>query len=295
VGEPAPDRKLFGGDEQRRLAAARELRVNPTREALDELNAALAREHVRWVRIALTEAIQACEAVDVPPAEDPPGPESEETADMHQAYADGRRDGLRQALHELTPLLGMARAAAEGELAQGSEVRAQLDRMRAVSGALRQLINASAVPERREFDLAALLMRFEQSPPVPCRDGVLGTRGQTPFFIKGDSDLLELAVQPLVTNALEAVMSVNESPPSGSVMVSWGAELESYWIAVIDSGPGPPAAADLFAVGATNKPGHFGFGLETTRTAMTSLAGSAAMEKNGRGGATVLLRWPTSS
>jgi signal transduction histidine kinase len=293
VENPSASSSAFDGDEHERLVAARELRLHPRKDALADLKAALARERVRWVQTALKEAVEQCEALGESSGGVIRAPrEPDETADSRQAYADGRRDGLRQALHEMSPLVGLARAAAEGELEAGSEVGRQLNRMRAVTGALRQLVTASEVPHFRDFDLADALTTLANSPAVPCPDGVVGTRGPSPFPLSGDQDLLELAVQPLLANAIEAVMSVEDPPANRSVMVAWGSDHDRYWIAVIDEGPGPPKGGDLFAAGASDKDGHFGFGLATVRTAITSLEGTVELEQNGRGGATAILRWP---
>jgi flagellar biosynthesis/type III secretory pathway protein FliH len=149
VTERVPDASaLANADEEERLRIARELRRHPRPEAATPLKAALAREHVRWVRVALQEAISECEGVANASrsTSERAADETEASEDIRQAYVDGHRDGLRQALHEIAPLLGLARLAAEADL---DEVRTQLDRMRAVTGALRQLVSASAVPERR--------------------------------------------------------------------------------------------------------------------------------------------------
>lgn len=287
---------LADADEEERLRIAREVRRHPRPEAVAPLKAALAREHVRWVRVALQEAIDECEgAASASAGERTAEDEAEASEDIRQAYADGRRDGLRQALHEIAPLLGLARAAAESDLDEKSRVRTQLERMRAVTGALRQLVSASAVPERRDFDLAELLTALRLSPPARCPDGVVGTRGDSPFVISGDRDLLELAVRPLLTNAIEAVLSVRPAPPARSVMLSYGTEQAAYYIAIIDAGPGLAAGAEPFAPGVSTKEGHFGLGLETARTAIESLGGSLALEGNRQGGATAILRWPRPS
>ncbi len=146
--ERLPDESaLANADEEERLRIARELRRHPRPEAVAPLKTALAREHVRWVRVALEEAIYECEgAANASRSERVVKDETEASEDNRQAYADGRRDGLRLALHEIAPLLGLARAAAESDLDEQSHVRAQLERMRAVAGALRQLVSASAVP-----------------------------------------------------------------------------------------------------------------------------------------------------
>lgn len=76
----------------------------------------------------------------------------------------GDATACAKALHEIAPLLGLARAAAESALDEDSQVRTQLERMRAVTGALRQLVSASSVPERRDFDLSELLAGLRLSP-----------------------------------------------------------------------------------------------------------------------------------
>jgi signal transduction histidine kinase len=296
AGRPPDEPPLADADEEERLRIARELRRHPRPEAVGPLKAALAREHVRWVRVALQEAIDECEAAtSASTGERTAEDDAEASEDIRQAYADGRRDGLRQALHEIAPLLGLARAAAESDLDEDSQVRTQLERMRAVTGALRQLVSASAVPERREFDLAELLTALRVSPPAACPDGVVGTRGDSPFVISGDRDLIELAVRPLLTNAIEAVMSVAPTPPARSVMLSYGSEHSAYYIAIIDAGPGLAAGAEPFALGVSTKEGHFGLGLETARTAIESLGGSLTLEGNRQGGATAILLWPRPS
>lgn len=297
MAERLPDESaLANADEEERLRIARELRRHPRQEAVAPLKAALAREHVRWVRVALQEAIDKCEGAAIASTAEPTADdEAEATEDTRQAYADGRRDGLRQALHEIAPLLGLARAAAESDLDEQSQVRTQLERMRAATGALRQLVSAAAVPERHDFDLAELLTTLRLSPPAPCPDGVVGTWGDSPFVISGDRDLLELAVRPLLTNAIEAVLSVAAAPPGRSVMLSYGTEHAAYYIAIIDAGPGLPAGGDPLAHAVSTKAGHFGLGLETAQTAIESLSGSLVLEGNRQGGATAILRWPRPS
>ena len=292
--EGVPDLSaLPDADEEVRLRAARWLRRHPDPAAVAPLKAAFAREHVRWVRVALCEAIEASECSAAARASDASASSETETRDdISQAYADGRRDGLRQALHEITASLGLARAAAESELMEDNPVRAQLDRMRAVVGALRQLVSASDVSERRDFDLARLLTDLCRSPPAACPDGVVGCRGGSPFVISGDQDLLELALRPPLTNAIEAVLSVAPVPPPRSVMMSYGVEDTAYFIAIIDRGPGLIGDPALLTTGVSTKEGHVGLGLKIARTAIESLGGSLGVANNHQGGATAILRWP---
>jgi signal transduction histidine kinase len=284
---------LQSADERERLLAARYLRRFPDPDALASLKAALARESVQWVRVALLEAVAESERSASATAADVSASDAAETTeDIAQALADGRREGLRQALHEIAAPLGLARAAAADDLDEEHPVRVQLERMRAVLGALRQLVNASDVSERRDFDLAQVLSDLCRSPPTPCPDGVVGWRGDSPFVIRGDPDLLELALRPPLTNAIEAVLSVTPAPPARSVMMSCGVEEAAYFVAIIDRGPGLVADRAAVATGVSTKPGHLGLGLRITRTAIESLGGDLDIRDNPQGGVTTVLRWP---
>lgn len=285
---------FIGAGDEERLAAARDLVRNPRPAALGPLTKALKRERVSWVRTALEEAIERCQALG-----ETPGLETEESSrpdeddlDRLQAYADGRREGMRQVLHELASPLGLAHAALAREPADIEGAMRQLGRMRHIAAALRSLIGASGVVQASEFDFAPHLSAFEVSPPVECPDGLVAAQGP-PFPVRGDRDLLELAVQPLVVNAIEAVLGIGGDPPARGVIVSWGPDRQGCYVAVIDEGPGPPARLEeLIALGASDKPGHIGFGLETARTAIASMDGKLTLERNRRGGATAILRWP---
>lgn len=279
------------GPEAERLRSARELRRHPDRQLLKALIEARARERVRWVRTALDEAIESCKnagsGVRVPLVSKSA---AEDDSDARQAYLDGRSDGLRQALHEISPLVGLARAAAE----EGEEeaIAHQLERLRAVCAGLRSFVSAAQGPDFREFDLSKIARHFAKQPPLECPADLIGARGTVPLIARGDPDLLQLALRPVVINAIEAVVSLGPPLPAHGIVISWGVEGHSSWVAVIDRGPGLESSGDLFAAGATTKHGHLGFGLTTTQTAMASLGGRAEISSNRDGGATVVLEWP---
>jgi len=296
VSESAKGTDPFvGAGDEERLAAARDLVRNPRPEALGPLTKALKRERVSWVRTALKEAIEHCEALGETlglELEESRRPD-EDDLDRLQAYADGRREGMRLVLHELASPLGLAHAALARDPADKEAAIRQLGRMRHIAAALRSLIGASGVAQASEFDFAPHLSAFELTPPVECPDGLVAAQGPRPFPVRGDRDLLELAVQPLVVNAIEAVLGIGGEPPARGVIVTWGPDRQGCYVAVIDEGPGPPARLEeLIALGASNKPGHIGFGLETARTAIASMDGELTLERNRRGGATAILRWP---
>jgi len=62
-----------------------------------------------------------------------------------------------------------------------ARLRTQLERMRAATGALRQLVSASSVPERRDFDLCELLTRAAGLEPA--------TSGVTGHTLRGVSEM----------------------------------------------------------------------------------------------------------
>lgn len=289
MAPPNSDLKTaLSGSESERLLAARQLRVEPQASLLEDLKQARARERVRWIRTALDEAITACKGVQA----HIPSTVSEEDLDARQAYEDGRSDGLRQALHELSPIVGLARSASEED--DSEEVSRQLNRLRAVCAGLRGFVHASSPRQFGEFDLSDVPLSLAASPPIDCPEGVVTAQGASPLMVRGDRDLLELALRPVVINAIEAVCSLGE-PPASAVTISWGLEQDSCWIVVIDHGPGVDTRLDLLSAGLTTKPGHIGFGLATAKAAIDSLNGLIEIKANEHGGATVLLQWQGAS
>lgn len=279
-----PDELGFlSADEHVRLAAARALTRHPDPSAISELERALARESVSWVRLAIKSALETCVSVN----ESPSQLNADADLDADQAYADGRRDGLRQALHEIAPIVGLARLA-NHRGGETSEVSRHLDSLRQVCDALRRLVDASAPAYVEDFDLAGALREVVHSSP---HASLTTLSGPAPFVVTGDSDLLRICVAPLLANAAEAVLLTHEKPSRGSVLLTWGAEGSSYWVAVIDRGPGPPRTRGIFDVGSSSKEGHFGLGLATAVAAARSLGADLSIERNSHGGATAIVTW----
>lgn len=281
---------LKSGDEHQRLSAARKLGRDPKPEMRPALELALASERLHWVRTALTHAISSIDSSRSSQSRPPLVPPDQ--GDLEQARLDGERKGLLRALHEFGGPLGMARAAAKKEVDSDSPLMAHLERLRAVSSGLRQIVNASAPPEFIEFDLAAVLRSFSEHPPMKSPKGLLILRGISPFTVRSDPDLIWLAVLPLLCNAIEEELAAHRVPRARSIIVSWGSDAHNHWIAVIDDGRGPPESSEIYELGASGKEGHLGFGLSTSRTAMNSLGGTLLLEKNGSGGASAHLEWP---
>lgn len=278
------------GDEHQRLSAARKLGRNPKPEMRQALEAALAAERLLWVRTALAQAIAKIDPARPAGADTVRAPSAQ--GDLEQARLDGERRGLLRALHEFGGPLGMARAAAKDEIETGSPLSTHLERLKAVSSGLRQIVNASAPPELVEFDLSAVLWSFSDHPPMKSPRGLLVMRGTRPFTVRSDPDLIRLAVLPLICNAIEEELSFQHIPRSRSIIVSWGSDARNHWIAVIDEGRGPPETDEIYELGASGKDGHLGFGLSMSRTAMVSLGGTLNLEKNGSGGTTAHMEWP---
>jgi signal transduction histidine kinase len=284
----------LAGDDRDRLATARQLARTPDPAAEVPLREALARERVPWVLRALQEALAATELVRQLATSSQPGRQElldELPRELQLLRADAIEETIRGLLHEITPLIGRARQAAEDELSPESEVRRELDALYDVCGAIRRLAEATAVPEFVERDIADEITRVSrvesESTGCPVR-----ARGTTPFVVTTDLGLLMLAFENVLRNAIEATARVASGGPetAAPVVVTWGRDDDGPWIAVIDRGPGLPAEVDILEVGASTKSGPSGFGLPTAREAMQSLGGNLLLRNNnGDPGVTAVL------
>ena len=86
--------------------------------------------------------------------------------------------------------------------------------------------------------------------------------------------------------------SQGAADPARSIVLTWGISAEGIHVTVIDRGPGPPQLLGrVHSAGVSTKEGHPGFGLATASEALRSLGGSVEIQRNDRGGATVVLTW----
>jgi signal transduction histidine kinase len=284
--------KLRVGNGRERLEAARFLAETPTLtpDERQELAGVLAQETVPWVRTALSRAIR---VGDFRTIEDP----SEVDVDLRSIREDVSSAAVHEAtdriLHELSPTVGRALLSAEREIDNygSSRTRHELERLSVLVSAIRELSQATSIPMIDEYDLSKqiteLVKTEEESAGCPIR-----ASGQSPFMVFADRGFLEIAIQNGLRNAVEATQSVSPKTPS-PITVNWGIGDREFWVVIIDRGPGPPPAADdLFALGATTKSNHSGLGLATALRALRGLGGDVSLVRNELGGATYCLRWP---
>jgi signal transduction histidine kinase len=196
-------------------------------------------------------------------------------------------------LHEFEGRVGLARAAASGEIADfdSSNTRARFDNLESVLEGFRQLRKASAAPKPSEFDLAQLI-RDTIVEEASDRNVEVSVQGSQPFLISSDANLLRLALSNGIRNAVEAVIALQRVDDSHAIVIAWGKTDVEYWITIIDRGAGVDGPVEAaFEVGRTTKVGHGGFGLAIVRQAMETIGGTAALQPGATGGARLELRW----
>lgn len=104
-------------------------------------------------------------------------------------------------------------------------------------------------------------------------------------------DPIGYAVAELVMNALEAT----EGRPERIVQLgATAAPGDMLRITIDDNGPGL-AAPDMFTLGQSSKPGHFGLGLANARTIVERQQGMIGLEASRLGGCCVFLQLPSIS
>ena len=256
------------------------------------LQDALRDETVKWVRTALTRAIERASTFgpSIPRLSgSDPEPSS---AVLRDLKAEALEEVAGTIVHEFAPLVGLLRVQARAEIAdyEASETRKLLDMLSAVMRGVRELKAAAAVPTYEDLDLAQLVAEALGSLP-PAQQGLVALAGPRPFLAVADRTRLLLALGNGLRNAVEAAEeNANAQPPS--VIVNWGNAGEETWFAIIDSGrgfSGNPSSA--LKMGATTKAGHIGFGLATAQQSLRSMEGDIYLSNGTDGGARFEARW----
>jgi signal transduction histidine kinase len=256
----------------------------------ETLKAMLADETVPWIRVAIEELL----------AREGYGPRSPaRSRDTHEddaLYLQALNSAIRQVLHEITPVVGRARLAAQRELGESLEetkLEHELDSLARVCDGLRRLAAASSLASPLEVDLAECIQHLvageTEQTHVPIR-----ASGTSPFMVYVDRALLELALVNLLRNAIEATEALgSDDLASHSVIVNWGTTAGSHWVSVIDRGQGlMTEPSELFDRGVSLKAGGRGYGLTTATNAAASLGGDLEVGSNEQGGTTATIRWP---
>lgn len=284
--------------ENERLSAARtifDLTTDLSPEIDQAVREAIAVESVPWVRGALAEILARggpeLEAGVVVPAPRWDHQLEELNADVARRVVNM---STKRVLHEVAAVVGRARLAARSELSDAysaSETARQLEFLSDVCTGLRRLAEATQDATFVEFDLSQELEELARSVSEEFLCPIIAS-GPGPFMISSDRGLLRLAVRNILVNAVEATLLVGPADESRSIVLSWGSSPGGFHATVIDRGPGPPRfLAALRSAGVSTKLGHPGYGLATASEALRSLGGEVRIQRNDRGGASVVLSW----
>lgn len=293
--------QLKTGNVRERLEAARSLASTATAADVDAIRRARRRESVVWVKAALDRAIATAQAELQ--SDEPPDFEDEEGLLVAEVRAQAVEEISDRLVHEINPILGVARLAASREVPayESSKTKAQLDRLEHLVNAIDTLGHVSSAPDLVEFDLPTLVqaevdaVEAELDTACTADSSIVRPRitlhGPIPLRATGDPGLIRLALRNATQNAIEAAIADFAAAPE--ITVAWDSTDRDYWIAVIDNGPGVSAPAiSAFEIGTTTKRGHLGMGLALVKRAATSLKGSVVLESSEPGSTRFEFRWP---
>jgi signal transduction histidine kinase len=287
-------RRLQSDSPKARLEVARYLAENALPQYEQRLREAVARERVLWIKTALRRAL----------ARISPNPEfdtSDRSVDRDdlpegfaaQVHAEALETTASQLMHEIEPLLGSLRLAAETEVTDfdASNTRRALDRLDEFLTALSRLRRAASAPKMDEFSLDETVQRCIQEAKVPDTIQVQRS-GPQPCIAEGDGSLVSLSLINGLRNAAEATLGLRGDAAPPPIAVAWGTSDVDYWVSVVDVGIGFKGNLQrAFEIGTTTKSGHLGMGLAIASQAIASMGGRVLLVPNERG-VRFEMRWP---
>lgn len=281
-----------------RLTGARFLARSATVDDLDDIDRAIRKENVFWVRNALLRALRRTQFSEQ-------GDTGDVSADIDQTntapndqqfeeiYSNALQETTSLLLHEIEPLLGTARLYAKREISdfEDSKTKKQLDMLDSLLVAIAELRAASTLAKPVELDLSSLIREVTDQ-----RKGTRGVdiqlAGPSPFVVLADRGRLLLAITNGLRNAIEATQAVN-SVDQLSIVINWNRTDQDYWISIIDNGSGLKASLDkIFEIGSSSKKGHLGMGLPAARRAAISMGGDITLTPRDGVGVQFEIRWP---
>lgn len=261
------------------------------RQRLAELRRLRAVENDTFVIAALDRAVAHIEASGGNSEHGESWITTADLSDLNDVRAEAIQTVTQTVLHEIKPLVAEVFRAARDELADEfaeSTTSSSIDRLRAFLDVVKRLWEASASPQTVEFDVSDLIAREIAASGVGA-ETVIATRVD-PVVVSGDPDLLRLALQNVLRNAVEA--SVDCAAP---VVVNCDTNDHHAWIVVLDEGVGLPDASEkVWEPGVTrkSKEEHFGWGLSITQRAVHSMGGTVRLAPREYGGTACEIRWP---
>jgi signal transduction histidine kinase len=287
-------RKLRSTLPSDRLEAARYFAEHATPDQENILREAASRESVLWIKNALRRAIARISA----------GPISDlDSASVNQddlpkgfaaqVFAEALETTSSQLLHEIEPILGSLRLAAEAEIPEfeSSRTRKSIERLDEFLAALSRLRRAASSPKSEEFSLDNLVDRCVNEVPRPAGLQVKKI-GPQQCIVEGDSGLVAICVCNGLRNAVESTVASTADLQERPIAIAWGTTNTDYWVSIVDLGIGfKGSLVKAFEMGTTTKEGHLGMGLAIAEQAMISLGGRSLLVPNERG-VRFEIRWP---
>lgn len=276
-----------------RLRAARLLARKKDSSNVEIIRDALRAEKNKWVRSALSKALDASEGKETPFLPDTePELDPEDAQILLQLKSDAVLEVTKRLVHEIRPIMGRLDVWARQEFSgyPSSSTKREWDRLERLMKAIDMLGKAAAPPSLREFDLAQLIADIVNSEVADHRNMKVDLHGPSPCWVRGSSELLDLIISNGVRNAIESVLEIEEHR---SIVVTWGETERDNWVSVLDRGKGLPLGIqNIFELGSTTKKGHLGVGLAQAKQASITLRGELRLSPSKGGGAQYEFRWP---
>ena len=287
ISSDQPHDRLRGGRALQKLGRASDI---------PEIQKALAKESVLWVKRALVLAVSAIEKQQTQNAHIETSESIVDDTTIRDIFLKASEEILSILLHEVQPKLGYIRAAALREIPNfvNSETRKKIDYLDELLVLLSDLRKVSQTPKFSTFDLANLVDDVQ----AEFETANIQLAGARPLVVVGEESRIRLAIVNGVRNALDANSAVGDTTDR-YVTIAWGSDDDRYWISVIDQGIGIHGNINgMFAIGQTSKRDHFGMGLPIARQAMLALGGDVKLGPGAQGGARFEVDWdkvPTPS
>jgi signal transduction histidine kinase len=290
-------RFLDSASAHERLIGARFLARFASNQDIGQINQALLRENVSWVRNALSEALRRATGQESPAVDEQVETDgvdlSPSDRQLREIYANALQETTSLLLHEIEPLLGTIRLYANREIGDfaHSRTKNQLELLDTLLDAISQLRRATGPAQPVEIELSGLIREI-------CDQEMGGPRvkiqlaGPSPFIVVADRGRLLLAVTNGLRNAREATTSAGE-PNERPIVVNWNKTDQDFWISVIDQGVGLKGSLErIFEIGTSSKKSHLGMGLPAARQAIISMGGDITVTPRDDAGVRFEIRWP---
>lgn len=286
-------RHLRSDEASERLEAARFLATHAVPENQAAIREALAHESVVWIKGALRRALVRIGADDNLVVVSSVDHDDVPAGIAVQVHAEALETTTAQLIHEIEPLVGTLKLAAQADIEDydGSQTRLAITRIDDFLEALSRLRRAAGAPKMEEFDLGLLIA--EAIAEFQPSEGIsLQKAGADHCIVVGDKTLVLMSVLNGLRNAIEATVAVGEPYDERPITLTWGSTNTDCWVSILDLGIGFKGNTHrAFEIGSTTKGGHLGMGLAITKQSIESMQGRVFLVPNTRG-TRFEIRWP---